>query len=57
MNAFILGLLFLITFPNEQVSAQKYAFVSVLSSNDFLIPAKVLGKLDYKLFYVTRKSK
>ncbi|EFO98215.1 hypothetical protein CRE_15431 [Caenorhabditis remanei] len=55
MNAFITGLLLLIAFA-EQVLPQKYAYVSVLSSNDFLIPAKVLAyrlkKLNASIPYI-----
>ncbi|CAL2051580.1 unnamed protein product [Caenorhabditis brenneri] len=55
MNAYILGLLLLISFP-ESVTPQKYAYVSVLSSNDFLIPAKVLAyrlrKLNSSIPYI-----
>ncbi|PIC20789.1 hypothetical protein B9Z55_025860 [Caenorhabditis nigoni] len=55
MNAFIVGLLLLFIFP-EQVTPQKYAYVSVLSSNDFLLPAKVLAyrlkKLNASIPYI-----
>lgn len=55
MNAFIVGVLLLILLP-EQVTPQKYAYVSVLSSNDFLIPAKVLAyrlkKLNASIPYI-----
>ncbi|CAI2358207.1 unnamed protein product [Caenorhabditis sp. 36 PRJEB53466] len=55
MNVFILGFLLLIIAP-ENVITQKYAYVSVLSSNDFLIPAKVLAyrlrKLNSSIPYI-----